>query len=61
MTTVPSVIAVLTDIVLELKIFETLEGLIEKIATLEVELKIVANFEKVNSNFPILSYMWVGE
>ena len=39
------VIAVLTDRVLELKIFETLRGLIEKIETLGVELKIAANFE----------------
>jgi hypothetical protein len=51
-TTVPSVIAVLTDGMLELKNFETLRGSIEKIKILEVESKIVANFGWVNSNFP---------
>jgi hypothetical protein len=57
-TIVPSVIADLADGLPELKIFETLEGSIEKIETLEVELKIAANFRGwgwgggvVNSNF----------
>jgi hypothetical protein len=43
-TTVLLVIAVLTNEVPELKNFETLEGSIEKIETLRVALKIVANF-----------------
>jgi hypothetical protein len=43
-TTVPSIIAVLTDGVPELKNFETFGGSIEKIEILEVELKIAANF-----------------
>jgi hypothetical protein len=51
-TTVSPIIAVLTDEVLELKIFETLVGSIEKIETLGVELKIATNFGGVNNNFP---------
>jgi hypothetical protein len=49
---VPSVIAVLTDGVLELKNFETLEWSIEKIETLGVELKITANFKGYTVIFP---------
>jgi hypothetical protein len=44
-TTIPSIIAVLTNRVLELKIFEILEGSIEKIEILEVKMKIAANFK----------------
>ena len=45
MITVPLVIAILIDKVSKLKNFETLERSIEKIKILEVELKIVTNFE----------------
>jgi hypothetical protein len=48
---VPSVIAGLTDELPELKNFKTLRGSIEKIETLGVELKTVANFEGMSSNF----------
>jgi hypothetical protein len=44
-TTILSIIAVLTNRVLELKIFEILEGSIEKIEILEVKMKIAANFK----------------
>ena len=46
-TIVPSVIAVLTDGVPELKNFKTFGESIEKIETLEVKLKIAANFEEI--------------
>jgi hypothetical protein len=51
-TTVPSVMAVLTDGMARLKNFETFGGSIDKIETLVIKLKIVANFRGVNSNFP---------
>jgi hypothetical protein len=44
MTIVLSVIVVLTNRVLELKIFEILRGSIKKIETSRVELKIATNF-----------------
>jgi hypothetical protein len=43
-TCVPSIVAVLTDRVFKLKKIKTLGGLIEKIETLRVKLKIADNF-----------------
>jgi hypothetical protein len=52
MTTVPLVNDDLTNIMPGLRDFETLWGLIEKIKTSVVELKIVANFRGWNNTFP---------
>jgi hypothetical protein len=55
----PLVIVALTDGVPELKKIKSLRGLIEKIKTLGIELKIVDNFREVNRNFSFNIYIYI--